>query len=148
MLIERITEDMKQAMKSGNKLQLGAIRMLRAAIQDKQIELGRKLDDPDVHALLAKMVKQRRDAAIQYAAGGRGDLETRELAEIDYLQAYQPKQLGEQELVAVINQTISEIEAKNMRDMGKVMGALKTRIQGRADMGKVHAMVKERLASA
>jgi len=148
MLIERIVEDMKRAMKSGNKLQLGTIRMLRAAIQDKQIEFGRKLDDPDVHAVLAKMVKQRRDAAVQYAAGGRGVLETRELAEVEYLQAYLPKQLGEQELIAVINQTINEIEAKNMRDMGKVMGALKTRIQGRADMGRVNALVKERLASA
>jgi len=148
MLFERITEDMKRAMKSGNKLQLGTIRMLRAAIQDKQIELGHELEDTDIHAVLAKMVKQRRDAAIQYAAGGRGDLETRELAEVEYLQVYLPKQLDGQELIAVINQTIIEVEAKNMRDMGKVMSALKTRVQGRADMGKVNVLVKERLTSA
>lgn len=147
MLIERITEDMKQAMKSGDKLKLSTIRMLRAAIKDKQIELGSEPPDAVIHALISKMVKQRRDAARQFAEGGRHDLEARELAEAQLLEVYLPEQMGEQELLKLIDHVITETHATSMRDMGRVMGGLKSRVMGRADMGRVNALVKKRLGT-
>ncbi len=147
MLIERITEDMKQAMKSGDKLKLATIRMLRAAIKDKQIKLGGEPSDTVIHALISRMVKQRRDAARQFAAGGRHDLEARELAEAELLEVYLPEQMSEQELLRLIDQVIAETHAAGMRDMGRVMGGLKSKVVGRADMGRVNALVKKRLGT-
>jgi len=146
MLIEQITEDMKFAMKAGDKARLGAIRMLRAAIKDKEIELGHSLSDDEVFVLIAKLVKQRRDAAAQYAGAGRNELEARELDEVKIYQAYLPEQLSDDELAALMTEVIGQTGATGMRDMGKVMGALKPRVQGRADMGKLSAMVKARLS--
>ena len=147
MLKARISEDMKLAMKSGDKLKLGTIRMLRAVIKDKEIELGSDLSDSLVEGQVAKMIKQRSDAAVQFSAGGRKDLESVELAEIRCLEAYLPEQMNEQELLKVIDQLISETSAGGMRDMGKVMAGLKTRVMGKADMGMVSALVKKRLGA-
>ncbi|MFQ5355986.1 MAG: GatB/YqeY domain-containing protein [Mariprofundaceae bacterium] len=147
MLKVRIGEDMKLAMKSGDTLKLGTIRMLRSAIKDKEIELGSELSDSLVEAQVAKMIKQRRDAAVQFSAGGRKDLESVELAEIKCLEAYLPEQISEQELLKIIDQLIAEVNAGGMRDMGKVMAGLKAKVLGKADMGMVSALVKQRLGA-
>lgn len=145
MLQQRITEDMKAAMKSGDKPRLGAIRMLRAAIKDKEIELGHALAQDELYALLGKLVKQRRDAAVQYAEGGRPELEAKELAEVELLSAYLPEPLSDNELAAMLEAVVAESGASGMRDMGKVMAAMREKVQGRADMGSLSAMVKARL---
>lgn len=145
MLQQRITEDMKAAMKAGDKEALGAIRMLRAAIKDKEIELGHELAEDELYALIGKQVKQRKDAAAQYAEGGRPELEARELAEVELFTAYLPEPLGDDEVAAMLESVVAETGASGMRDMGKVMAAMRERVQGRADMGSLSAMVKARL---
>ncbi|RMH59364.1 MAG: GatB/YqeY domain-containing protein [Zetaproteobacteria bacterium] len=142
MLIERITEDMKLAMKAGDKARVAAIRMLRAAIKDREIELGHALDDDEAEAVLARLLKQRKEAAAQYAEGGREDLAAAERAEAELIQSYLPEPLGEQELRALIEAIVEEVGASGLRDMGKVMGALKARAGARVDMGRASAMVK------
>ncbi len=144
-LVERITTDMKAAMKAGDRARLSAIRMLRAAIKDKEIELGHSLSDEDAFALIARLVKQRRDAASQYEGAGRAELAARELAEADIYQAYLPAQLADDELVQLIDKALAETGATGMRDMGKVMAALKPAVQGRTDMGRLSGMVRARL---
>lgn len=146
MLSERISEDMKTALKAGDKIRLGAIRMLRAAIKDKEIELGRTLADGDIHALIAKLVKQRRESAEQYDAGGRAELAAKERDEIEVLSAYLPPPLTDQEIGALLAQALDETGAVGPSDMGKVMAWLKPRVQGRADMAAMSAKVKEALA--
>ena len=148
ILIDRIVEDMKAAMKAGDKLRLGAIRMLRAAIKDKEIELGHSLSDDEVFALIAKLVKQRKDAASQYAEAGRNELEAKELDEAKIYQAYLPAQLSDDEVAVLVAEAIEQTKAVGIRDMGKVMGALKSKVQGRADMGKLSGMVKAQLSAA
>jgi hypothetical protein len=145
MLVDQITEDMKQAMKSGDKDRLAAIRMLRAALKDKEIEIGHTLEEADVVAVLSRLVKQRKDSAAQYADAGRADLEAKELAEVDIFQAYLPEQLAEDEIVGLIEKAVAETGASSMRDMGQVMGKIRPQLQGRADMGHVSALVKARL---
>ncbi len=146
MLQERITRDMKDAMKAGDKARLSAIRMLRAAIKDKEIELGRAPDEAELVALISRLVKQRLDAARQYEEGGRTELAERERREAEVYRAYLPQPLGADELAGLVEAAIDETGAAGMRDMGKVMAALKPRVQGRADMGEVSALVKEKLA--
>jgi len=145
MLIETITDDMKAAMKAGDKARLAAIRMLRAAIKDKEIELGHTLEENEVLAVLARLVKQRRDAARQYAEAGRADLEAKEMAEAEIFQAYMPAQLSDDEMAAVVEKAIADTGATGMRDMGRVMAAVKAVAEGRADMGRLSALVRERL---
>jgi len=145
MLADAILDDMKQAMKSGEKLRLSAIRMLRTAIKDREIELGHALADDDIHVLIARLVKQRRDAAAQYEAGGRPELQQKELAEADVLLAYMPEQLSEEAVRQEIDQVIEQLGVSELRDMGKVMGVLGGKLKGRADMGQVSALVKEKL---
>ncbi|MFQ5582453.1 MAG: GatB/YqeY domain-containing protein [Mariprofundaceae bacterium] len=145
MLIEKITDDMKAAMKAGDKARLGAIRMLRAAIKDKEIEAGHPLEENEVLAVLAKLVKQRKDSATQYADAGRADLEASELAEVEIFQAYLPEQLSEDEIATIIEKAVTETGASSMRDMGKVMAAVKAEAEGRADMGRLSGLVKARL---
>ncbi len=147
MLTQQINEDMKTAMKSGDKGRLSAIRMLRAAIKDKEIELGRAAADDDVFALIAKMVKQRKEAAAQYDEAGRDELKEKELAEAEVLLAYLPEQLGEAEIKALVDAAIAEAGATGMVDMGKVMGIVRPKAQGRADMGMLSALVKAALQS-
>jgi len=142
---QQLTDDMKAAMKAGDKLKLSSIRMLRAAIKDKEIAVGHALDEAEVLAVIGKILKQRLDAANQYSDAGREDLREKELAEAAIFQAYMPEPLSDDELTALIDQAIADSGATSMRDMGKVMGIVKTKAEGRADMGKLSGIVKARL---
>jgi uncharacterized protein len=141
----RLKEDMKQAMRSGDKARLGTIRMALAAIQQREVDERIELDDAQALGVLDKMIKQRRESVEQYRAGAREDLAAKEAAEIEVLGAYLPEPLGEQELAAMIDAAIAETGAASMKDMGRVMAVLRPQAQGRADMAAVSAMVKARL---
>ena len=144
-LKDQITEDMKSAMKAGEKDRLKVVRLIRAAIKQIEIDKRIELDDAAVLSVLDKMVKQRRDSVEQFQNGGRNDLADIELAEIAVLDTYLPEQLGDTELDALIDEAISASGAESIRDMGKVMGQIKSKAAGRADMGAVGAKVKARL---
>lgn len=141
-----ITEHMKDAMRSGEKDRLGVIRMLLAAIKQREVDERIELDDAQVVAVVEKMVKQRRESISQYRDGGRDDLADKEQAEIPVLEAYLPEQLGDAEVAAAVAAAIASTGAEGMRDMGKVMGLLKAELAGKADMGKVSGMVKAKLS--
>jgi uncharacterized protein YqeY len=145
-LKDRITEDMKNAMRAGEKDRLGTIRLILAAIKQREVDERITLDDGQVLAVLEKMVKQRREAITQFQAGGRADLVAKETAEIGVLQGYLPAQLTEAELEALISESIAATGATSIKDMGKVMAAVKPRAQGRADMGAVSARIKQKLS--
>jgi len=145
-MLQQLTNDMKSAMKAGDKLRLSSIRMLRAAIKDKEIEVGHPLDESEGIAVVGKLLKQRLDAANQYAEADRADLQEKELAEAAIFQAYMPEPLSDDELNTIIDQAISDTGASSMRDMGKVMGIVKTKAEGRADMGKLSGIIKARLS--
>ncbi len=136
---------MKSALKAGDKPRLGTVRLILAAIQQREVDERIELDDSQVLETLDKMVKQRRESVSQYEAGNRADLAAKEQAEIELIQQYLPEPLTEAELDAVIDGAIAETGASGMRDMGKVMGIVKPAVQGRADMGAVSAKVKTRL---
>ncbi len=144
----QISEDMKTAMKAGDKERLKVVRLILAAIQQIEIDRRTELDDVAVLGVLDKMVKQRRDSVSQFKEGNRQDLADIELAEIDVLDTYLPEQLSEAELNDIIEQAIKDSGAESMRDMGKVMGQVKAEAAGRADMGAVSTKVKERLGAA
>jgi uncharacterized protein YqeY len=141
----RITEDMKSAMRAGEKEKLATIRLALAAIKQREVDERIVLDDAQVLAVLDKMVKQRRESITQFEAGGRADLVASEAAELVVLQGYMPEQLGEAELAALIDAAIATTGAASIKDMGKVMGIVKAEAAGRADMGKVGALIKGRL---
>ena len=147
MLSQRIQNDMKAAMKAGDKRRLGVIRLILAAIKQREVDERIELDDSQTLAVLDKMVKQRRDSIEQFEKAGRNELAEQESFEIKVLQAYMPEALGEEEIDAMIAEAIAGTGAASLRDMGKVMGQLKPKIQGRADMGAVSAMVKQRLGA-
>ena len=147
MLKTRISDDMKSAMKSGDKRKLGTIRLLMAAIKQREVDERVELDDEQVLAVLDKMVKQRRDSIDQYEKAGREDLAEQERFEIGILQEYLPEALSAEEISTLVKQAIAAAGAESMRDMGKVMGQLKPKLQGRADIGAVSAMVKQLLGS-
>lgn len=147
MLKLRIQDDMKGAMKSGDKRRLGVIRLIMAAIKQREVDERIELDDEQVLAVLDKMVKQRRDSIEQYEKAGRNELADQERYEIEILQEYLPEALSEEEISALIKQAMADTGAASMRDMGKVMGQLKPKLQGRADIGAVGAMVKQLLGS-
>jgi hypothetical protein len=134
-------------MKAGNKEALSAIRMLKSAIKDRQIELRRDMAEDEVMALISKLVKQRREAARQYAEAGRADLEAKELREADVYIAYLPEPLSETELAAMLDTVLAETGASSLKDMGKVMNEMRARATGRADMGQLSALVKSRLSA-
>ena len=142
----RITADMKTAMKAGEKDRLKTVRLILADIQRKEIDSREELDDAGVLTVIEKAVKQRRDSIEQFVKGGREDLSAIEEAELEIIQAYLPEQLGDGEIAALIDEAIAATAAESIRDMGKVMGAIKSKAAGKADMGKVGAMVKARLA--
>ena len=142
----QIHEDMKAAMKSGEKDRLKVVRLILAAIKQIEIDKRIELEDAATLVVLNKMVKQRHDSVTQFRDGGREDLAKIELDEIVVLEAYLPEQLSEQELDALIEQAIAEAGAESMRDMGKVMGLIKEKAEGRADIGAASAKVKARLA--
>jgi uncharacterized protein YqeY len=141
----RITEDMKSAMRAGEKQKLAAIRLLQAAIKQREVDERFQLDDAQVLSVLEKMVKQRRESITQFEAGGRADLVASEQAELVVLQGYLPEQLSEAELATLIDSAIASTGAASIKDMGKVMGVVKGQAAGRADMGKVGALIKARL---
>ena len=144
-LKERITEDMKSAMRASDKERLSTIRMVQAAIKQREVDERIVLDDTQVLAVLEKMVKQRRESISAFEQGGRADLADKEKAEIQILTAYLPEQLTEAEVDALIQAAIAETGAASMKDMGKVMGAVKAKAAGRADMGAVSARIKAAL---
>ena len=146
-LRDKITEDMKNAMRSGDKERLGHIRMLQAAIKQREVDERITLDDAQVIAVLEKMVKQRKESIAQFEQGGRADLADKEKAEIALLQAYLPAQLSEAEVDALIKEAIAATGAASVKDMGKVMGAVKAKAAGRADMGAVSARIKAALGA-
>jgi uncharacterized protein YqeY len=144
-LRDRITEDMKSAMRAGEKERLATIRLALAAIKQREVDERITLDDPQVLSVLEKMVKQRREAISQFASGGRADLVAKETAEIGVLQGYLPEQMSAAELDTLISEAIAATGAASIKDMGKVMAAVKPKAQGRADMGAVSARIKQRL---
>ena len=141
----QITDDMKSAMKAGDKDRLKVVRLAMAAIKQVEIDKRTELDDAAVLGVIDKMVKQRRDSVEQFQKGGREDLAAIEVAEIAILEDYLPEQLSDAELDALVEEAIGATGAESIRDMGKVMGAIKAKAAGRADMGAVGAKVKARL---
>ncbi|GAB3730544.1 GatB/YqeY domain-containing protein [Luteimonas pelagia] len=142
----RLTDDMKAAMKSGDKASLGVIRLVNAAIKQREVDERVELDDAAVLAVMEKMVKQRKDSVSQYAAAGREDLADVERAEIVVIERYLPAKLGAAEIDAAIDAAVAETGATGPADIGKLMGLLKPRLAGQADMGEVSRRVKQRLA--
>lgn len=147
-LKEKIKDDIKQAMRDRNESRLSTLRMLSAAIQRREVDERIQLDDTQVLVVIEKLVKQGREAIEQYNNGGRRDLADKESAEIAIFQAYLPQPLTEAEIDRLIGETITASGASSVRDMGKVMGLLKPRLQGRADMGQVGNKVKTKLGAA
>ncbi|MCX2893097.1 GatB/YqeY domain-containing protein [Stenotrophomonas lactitubi] len=143
---QQLAEDMKAAMKGGEKHKLGVIRLINAAIKQKEVDERIELDDTAVIAVLDKMVKQRKDSVSQFEAANREDLAEIERAEIVVIEAYLPAKMGEAEIVAAIQAAIAETGASSAADMGKLMGALKPKLAGQADMGLVSKLVKQQLA--
>ena len=145
-LKQRLTDDMKAAMKGGDKGSLGVIRLINAAIKQKEVDERVELDDAAVLAVLDKMVKQRKDSVTQYEAAAREDLAAIERAEIVVIERYLPAKLDEAAILAAIDAAIAQTGASGAADMGKLMGVLKPQLAGQADMGQVSALVKARLA--
>ena len=146
-LKERITEDMKASMRSGDKERLAGIRFVLAAIKQREVDERIQLDDTQVLAVLDKMIKQRRESITQFEAGARADLVAKESAELAVLLAYLPAQLGEAEVEGLIRAAIASTGATSMKDMGKVMAAVKPQVQGRTDMGALSARIKSLLST-
>jgi uncharacterized protein len=146
LLRDRITEDMKAAMRSGERERLSTIRLILAGIKQREVDERITLDDSQVLSVLEKMVKQRRESIAQFQSGGRDDLVAKESAELAIVQSYLPAQLSEAEVAALIEEAIRSTGAASIKDMGKVMGALKAKAQGRVDMGALSARIKERLS--
>ena len=142
-----ITEDMKSALKAGAKDRLKVLRLILAAIKQVEVDTRATLDDAAVLGVLEKMVKQRKDSVEQFTKGGRDDLAAIELAEIEVIETYLPEKMDDAELDALIDEVIAATGAETIRDMGKVMGAIKGKAAGRADMGAVGARVKDRLGA-
>jgi uncharacterized protein len=145
-LKEQITDDMKAAMRSGEKPRLGLIRMITSAIKQREVDERITLDDTQVLSVLEKMIKQRKESVVQFRAGNRQDLVEKEAAEITLLQGYLPSQLSDTEIDALIGDAISAAGAASIKDMGKVMAIIKGKAQGRADLGQVGAKIKARLS--
>ena len=142
----QLTEDMKSAMKAGEKDRLGVIRLINAAIKQREVDERIEITDAIVLAVLEKMVKQRKDSVSQFAAANREDLAEIERAEIVVIETYLPAKLGEAEILAAIDAAITETGATGPADMGKLMAVLKPKLAGQADMGQVSALVKQKLA--
>ncbi len=142
----KITEDMKSAMKAGEKDRLKVVRLILADINRVEVDSRQELDDAGIITVMEKAIKQRRDSIEQFNKGGRADLSAIEQDELDVIQTYLPEQLSEDELTGLVDEIIASTGAESIRDMGKVMGAIKSRAAGKANMGAVGAMVKARLA--
>ena len=147
-LKEKIKDDIKQAMRDKNESRLGTLRKLSAAIQRREVDERIQLDDTQVIVVIEKLVKQGRESIEQYVKGGRQELADKESSEIALYQAYLPQQLSEAEVDKLVVEAIASAGASSIKDMGKVMGVLKSKLQGRADMGQVGSKVKARLGAA
>jgi uncharacterized protein YqeY len=145
-LKDRITEDMKAAMRAKDSERLGTIRMLQAAIKQREVDERITLDDSQILAVLEKMVKMRKESVVQFASGGRDDLVAKETKEIDLLQSYLPAQLSDTEVDGLISAAIAESGATSIKDMGKAMTLLKQKVQGRTDMATASAKLKAKLS--
>ena len=145
-LKDRITEDMKTAMRAGEKERLVTIRLILSAVKQREVDERITLDDSQVLAAIEKMIKQRKEAIAQFETGGRADLVAKETAEIAILKAYLPAQMSDAEIDALIAEAIASTGAASIKDMGKVMGVVKAKAQGRADMGAVSARIKQKLS--
>lgn len=145
-LKERITDDMKAAMRAGEKDRLATVRLILAAIKQREVDERITLDDTQVLAVLEKMAKQRKESIAQFESGGRSDLVAKEQAELALVQAYLPAQMSDAELDAIIAEAIATAGATSVKDMGKVMGIVKGKAAGRADMGAVGARIKQKLS--
>ena len=146
-LKQQILDDIKTAMKAGDKERLVTLRMLSAAIKQREVDERIEMDDTQTLAVVEKMIKQRRESIRLYEEGSRPELAAKEQAEIEILDTYMPEQLSETELDTMIQEAIDQTGASDMKDMGKVMGVLKPKIQGKADMGAVSARIKARLGA-
>ncbi|TAH44790.1 MAG: GatB/YqeY domain-containing protein [Dokdonella sp.] len=144
-LKQQITDDMKAAMKAGEKERLGVIRLILAALKQREVDERIVLDDAQVIAILEKMLKQRRDSIEQYGAANREDLAAVERAEVEVIQAYLPAALSDAEIDDIINAAIKSSGASSAKDMGKVVGLVRPQVSGRADMGKVSGLIKTKL---
>jgi uncharacterized protein len=142
----QITEDMKTAMRAKDSTRLGTIRLLQAAIKQREVDERIELNNADVIAVIEKMLKQRRDSITAYESASRADLADIEKAEVVVLQTYLPKQLTDDEVAALLEQVVADTEAVDMKDMGKVMAAIKPLVAGKADMAKISGLIKSRLA--
>ena len=145
-LKERITDDMKSAMRAGEKERLGTIRLVLAAIKQREVDERITLDDGQVLAVLEKMIKQRKESIAQFESGGRADLVAKEQAELAVLHPYLPAQMSDAEIDALIAEAVAASGATSIKDMGKVMGLVKAKAQGKADMGAVSARIKQKLS--
>jgi uncharacterized protein YqeY len=146
-LRDQINDDLKAAMRSGDAARRDTIRLLTAALKQREVDERKTLTDADVLGVIEKMIKQRRDSISQFEQGGRQDLADKEKQELDLLQAYMPQAMGDDEIAAAVAAAVAESGAAGPSDMGKVMALLKPRLAGRADMGKVSAAVKARLTA-
>jgi uncharacterized protein YqeY len=144
-LKDRLTEDMKTAMRAADKERLGTVRLALAAIKQREVDERVSLDDAQILGVLEKMIKQRREAIVQFQSGGRADLVAKETAEIAVLQQYLPAQMDEAEIDALIAEAIQSTGAASIKDMGKVMAVVKPKAQGRTDMGALSARIKQKL---
>jgi uncharacterized protein YqeY len=144
-LKDRITQDVKDAMRAKDKPRLGTLRLITAAIKQREVDERIELDDTQVTLVLDKMVKQRRESIVQFEMAGRDDLIAIETSELEIITPYLPEQLGEDEINALIDSTLEQTGATSVKDMGKVMGLLKPELQGRADMGAVSALIRAKL---
>ncbi|HXX33303.1 MAG TPA: GatB/YqeY domain-containing protein [Thermodesulfobacteriota bacterium] len=145
-LEERLIEEMKQAMKSNDKLRLSTIRMIRSTLKNKEIELRKKLEDEDVVKVIQVMVRKGEEAVEQFQAGGRADLVEKEKKEMEILKSFLPQPLSQEEIVKIIDQSIQETQASSPKDIGKVMKAVMPKIGGKADGRLINQLVKERLS--
>ncbi|MEM8843695.1 MAG: GatB/YqeY domain-containing protein [Pseudomonadota bacterium] len=145
-LKEQITADMKSAMKDGNKERLTTIRLILAAVKQVEVDTRDQVDDQSMLVILDKMAKQRRESISQFEQAGRDDLVAKEKQELEIISEFLPKALSEGEITQLINDAMQQTSASSMKDMGKVMGILKPQLQGRADMGQVSKLIKDKLS--
>ncbi len=145
-LEERLVEEMKQAMKSNDKLRLSTIRMIRSALKNKEIELRKKLEDEDVVKVIQAMVRKGEESVEQFQTGGRMDLVEKEKKEIEILKSFLPQPLSQEEILKIIDQSIQETQASSLKDIGKVMKSVMPKIGGKADGILINQLVKERLS--
>jgi len=145
-LEEKVAEEMKQAMKAGDKLRLSTIRMIRSALKNKEIELRRKLGDEDVVKAIQVMVRKGEESVEQFQAGGRIDLVEKEKKEMEILKSFLPQLLSQEEIITIIDQSIQETQASSPKDIGKVMKSVLAKIGGKADGRLVNQLVKEKLS--